>query len=64
MISLSDSLRTRIRDLVASRQGMYQQVRAHREGGQVIPTSVADALNENAIHLREAIDRVRTGTYF
>ncbi len=43
--------------LVASRQSMYEGVRVHHRGGQVIPTSVCDALNENALLLRDALDR-------
>lgn len=55
--ALNDSLRSQIGVLVASRQSMYEGVRVHHRGGQVIPTSVCDALNENALLLRDALDR-------
>ena len=35
---------------------MYDRVQVHRQRGQVVPTYLCDALNENALRLRTALD--------
>jgi hypothetical protein len=54
---LGESLRSQIQVLVTSRQSMYDWVEVHRQDGQVVPTSLCEALDENSLRLRAALDR-------
>jgi hypothetical protein len=48
---------------VAGRQHLYDSIQLHRQSGQVIPTTLCEALDENALRLRDALVRyVETAT--
>ncbi len=53
---VGDSLRQEIKLLIARRQSLYERVQTQRQSGQVVPTSLCDALNENTLRLRVALN--------
>jgi hypothetical protein len=54
---LCESLKGQVQVLVAGRQHLYESVHLHRQSGQVIPTTLCEALDENALRLRDALGR-------
>jgi hypothetical protein len=57
LADLGDSLKGQVQRLVAGRQHLYDSVQLHRQSGQVIHTTLCEALDENALRLRDALVR-------
>lgn len=54
---LCESLKGQVQVLASGRQNLYDSVRFHRQSGHVIPTTLCEALDENALRLRDALIR-------
>jgi hypothetical protein len=50
-------LRSDIRRLTVGRQDLYVRARGHRQGGQLVPASLCEELDQNESQLRFALDR-------
>ena len=62
LFSMTDSIRGDIRFLSLRRHAAYEQARAHRRDGQLVPASLCQELAENGVRLRQALDRYTQAT--